>query len=46
MPGGSDRDAAPPAGNNVAFLHTGDAGNLFELAQAVGAITAEASVSP
>jgi 1-aminocyclopropane-1-carboxylate deaminase/D-cysteine desulfhydrase-like pyridoxal-dependent ACC family enzyme len=28
-----------PAGSNVAFLHTGDTGNLFEVTQVVGAIT-------
>jgi 1-aminocyclopropane-1-carboxylate deaminase/D-cysteine desulfhydrase-like pyridoxal-dependent ACC family enzyme len=27
-----------PAGTNVAFLHTGDTGNLFEIPQVVGAI--------
>ncbi|KAM0325143.1 hypothetical protein ACHAQA_007682 [Verticillium albo-atrum] len=28
-----------PAGSNVAFLHTGDTGNLFEVSTVVGAIT-------
>jgi len=28
-----------PAGSNVAFLHTGDTGNLFEIPQVVGHIT-------
>jgi hypothetical protein len=28
-----------PAGSNVAFLHTGDTGNLFEIAQVAGDLT-------
>jgi 1-aminocyclopropane-1-carboxylate deaminase/D-cysteine desulfhydrase-like pyridoxal-dependent ACC family enzyme len=33
------RSGRIPAGSNVAFLHTGDTGNLFEIPQVVGHIT-------
>lgn len=33
------RSGRIPAGSNVAFLHTGDIGNLFEIPQVVGHIT-------
>ncbi|WP_375424976.1 1-aminocyclopropane-1-carboxylate deaminase/D-cysteine desulfhydrase [uncultured Friedmanniella sp.] len=34
------RSGRLPAGSNVAFLHTGDTGNLFEIPEVVGAIGA------
>lgn len=33
------RQGKIPAGSNVAFLHTGDTGNLFEVSTVVGAVT-------
>lgn len=33
------RSGRIPAGSNVAFLHTGDTGNLFEIPEVVGNIT-------
>lgn len=35
------RSGRIPAGSNVAFLHTGDTGNLFEIPEVVGSIAGE-----
>lgn len=35
------RSGRVPAGSNVAFLHTGDTGNLFEIPSVVGDVTAD-----